>query len=86
MTQIKWDASKDDVLSISGIARRVHKKFPEIEMFEIDMDLTACHLNGCPLDLDKLADFDDFNFYHDIFGIRNNINRTNGKLKEVIAA
>lgn len=44
------------------------------------MDVTACHLNGCPLDLEKLSEFDDFNLSHDVFGIANHMDRETGKL------
>lgn len=44
------------------------------------MDITACHCNGCPLDLGKLLNADDFNFAHDVFGIRDHIDRRTGKM------
>jgi hypothetical protein len=46
----------------------------------IRMDITACHANGNPLNLDKLLAADDFNFCHDVFGIRNHLDRETGKL------
>ena len=46
------------------------------------MDLTACHLNGCPLDLPKLMNARDSDFGHDVLGIRRYINRTTGQLEE----
>jgi hypothetical protein len=48
----------------------------------VQMDLAACHCNGCPLQLTELLDADDFNFSHDIFGIRRHLNRTTGKLDD----
>lgn len=42
-----------------------------------DMDITACHANGNPLDLHA----DDFNFTHDVCGIARHINRDTGKLE-----
>lgn len=45
------------------------------------MDITATHRNGCPLDLKKFLEFDDFNFAHDIGGIRAHIDRNDGTLK-----
>jgi hypothetical protein len=44
------------------------------------MDITACHLNGCKLDLAKLLAADDFNFAHDVLGIRRHIDRETGQL------
>ena len=47
-----------------------------------NMNLCACHMNGCPLDLEKmLASKDKFNLTHDIWGIDANINRKTGKLE-----
>lgn len=51
------------------------------DKMDVQMDVTACHANGCPLDLKKLLDADDFNFAHDIFGINQHINRKTGKLE-----
>jgi len=45
------------------------------------MDIDACHCNGNPLKLQELLEADDFNFGHDVFGIRANIDRTTGKLQ-----
>ena len=44
------------------------------------MDIAACHANGCRLDLKKFAEFDNFNFAYDFFGIRNHLDRESGKL------
>ena len=35
----------------------------------------------CPLELQELLDADDGNFYHDIIGIHNNLNRQTKKLE-----
>lgn len=45
-----------------------------------DMDITATHLNGCPLDLSKLLYANDFNFAHDVFQIGMHLDRKTGKL------
>lgn len=46
------------------------------------MDISATNANGCPLDLAKLLTFGDFDFAHDVWGIRNHIDRTTGKLMD----
>lgn len=43
-------------------------------------DLVACHLNGCPLDLDAMLTGGSADFAHDIHGIAGNIDRNTGKL------
>ncbi len=47
----------------------------------IEMDITACHCNGCLLDLEGLLNADDFTFFHDVMGIRTHINRRTGKIE-----
>lgn len=44
------------------------------------MDITACHCNGCELDLNKLLEAPDSDFIHDVFGIRRHIDRSTGRL------
>ena len=48
---------------------------------DADMDITACHCNGMPLKLEELLHADEFNFAHDVFGIRHHLNRETGKLE-----
>ena len=45
------------------------------------MDIDATH-KCCSLKLQELLDTDDFNFYHDLVGIRQHINRNTGKLED----
>lgn len=82
---LSWKTTKTDAQKILKLAQRASKmagplsvKYP---IMEADMDLTACHLNGCELNLDGLIAADDFNFSHDLFGIRRHINRSTGKLE-----
>ena len=44
-------------------------------------DVTAVHVNDCPLDLNKLLKADDSNLAHDVFGIDRHLNRETGKLE-----
>lgn len=50
----------------------------EIASLSIDLELAFEHFN---LDLDKFLKFDDFNFCHDIIGIRQHIDRKNKKFR-----
>lgn len=47
----------------------------------LTMDLTACHANGCPINLVRLLDANDVDFGHDITGIQRHIDRRTGKLR-----
>ena len=88
---INWKISKHDAEEIHHIAKRVIEAldYPD-DILTLEMDLTACHLNGNPLDLasfaDAVHDLPTRNGYstdviHDIYGIRRHINRETGKLE-----
>ena len=51
-------------------------------LMDAEMDITATHANGNPLRLDDLLHADDFNFAHDVFGIRRHIDRNTGQLQD----
>lgn len=70
---------KEDVPVIMQISRRAVTLLQK-DLIVTMMDLSATHLNGCPLDLQKLLDANDFNFIHDIGGINNNLDRGTGEL------
>ena len=70
-----------DALAVRRIAKRAYAKWSVDEM-STQMDLTAAHANGCPLDFAKLEKFDDFNLAHDIFGIARHIDRRTGRLSD----
>ncbi len=81
---INWKASKKDVDLIQkitdramGIAKAQGVKY---KRQDAEMDIAAVHCNGNPLRLEELLAADEFNFSHDIFGIRRHINRETGKL------
>jgi len=82
---IKWATNSEDMELEAKIAKRavvMAKKFNvQYDQMTVIMDIDACHNNGNPLKLQELLEADDFNFGHDVFGIRQHINRTNGKLK-----
>jgi uncharacterized protein DUF6874 len=46
------------------------------------LDLSACHANGCALDLDGLLCASGRDFAHDICGIMKHIDRKTGKLTD----
>lgn len=82
---VKFEATPAEMKIIKKIVKRAQQLYKKHEGLPYDtqdatMDIEATHSNGCPLDLQKLLDFDDFNFIHDISGIRNCISRKTGKL------
>lgn len=79
-----WATTKADSKLISRIARRAAADFAACELTkeDIEMAITACHANGCPLRLADLLASDELNFGHDVLGIHRNIDRETGALKD----
>jgi hypothetical protein len=84
MKQITWNCSQEEMQLLSKITQRavkiIHKNGGNPDALSLNMDITACHLNGNPLKLKELLEADDFNFLHDIAGISRYINRHTGEL------
>lgn len=82
---INWTHSKETMELEGKIAKRavlMAKEFDiQYDQMTAVMDIDACHSNGNPLRLAELLAADRANFAHDIFGIRQNINRKTGKLE-----
>lgn len=89
---INWKVSKKDAEEISHIAKMFLQARPDYpdDRLTLEMDITACHANGNPLDLtsmgDAVHDLENLRGYaldviHDIYGIRRHINRATGKLE-----
>ena len=78
--------TKEEARIISRIAQRAVAMAASAgiaySFMDADMDLTACHCNGNPLRLEELLHADEFNFSHDVFGIRRHLNRETGKLED----
>lgn len=78
--------SKEEARTINKIAHRAVALAADAgisySIMDADMDVTACHVNGCPLKLDALLVADEGNFAHDVFGIRRHIDRTTGELQD----
>ena len=77
---VKFDATFEENMLIKKIAKRLNN--PSYDYLDLVMDLEAVHSNGCPLDFQKLLDFPDFDFSHDVYGIRKHIDRTTGTLTD----
>ena len=82
---IKWTTHRGTMEVEAEIAKRavLMAKKHDIPYRQMDavMDIDACHSNGCALNLGELLTADDFNFAHDVFGIRENIDRKTGQLQ-----
>lgn len=77
---ISFSTTTEDAKIIGQIATRACTVWPEGDRLNFEMDITATHVNGCPLKLAELLAADDFNFAHDVAGIYRHLDRTTGKL------
>ena len=82
MKQISFKTSKANQELIEKIVERAIPENDKERRMNCMMDITATHCNGNPMDLKKLMKADDFNFFHDIYGIQNTLNRSTGKLRK----
>ena len=80
MAEIKFETTKEEDVLISRITQRAKVLLKIKDVGSLQMDLSATHCNCTPIDFEKLLAFDDFNFSHDIYGIMDTIDRTNGQL------
>jgi len=83
MKAINWNTTQEEDHLIELIVERAFHELNLsgiIDETSLSMDLTATHLNGTPLDFNKLLSFDDFSFGHDVYGISSNLDRNTGEL------
>lgn len=81
-----FTATAEDREIIERIAKKaiaIYRMYDNTDVDEqdIQMDLEACHCNGCPLRLADMVQADDFNLMHDISGINVHLNHDTGKLE-----
>lgn len=84
MEGMNWNATKEDCDLMMEIAKRAVGLWPEADALNVVMDITATHLNGCPLDLQELLDADEVIFQHDITGIAHFLDREDGRLLDFV--
>lgn len=73
----------DTILAIVQRAKAIYKSHEiDLDAFALTMDITAVHVNGCPLKLQELLAADNMNFLHDVSGIHRHINRETGALMD----
>lgn len=79
---INFDCTQTELDLIGCIADRFLEQYKSVRRLDVLMDITACHCNGCPLDLEKLVGADDFSFFHDVVGIMRHLDRVSGQLNQ----
>jgi hypothetical protein len=87
MANINWNSTAEDDVLVKKIVDRYielldgdRARTTPFDCQGLEMDIIAVHLNGCPLDLEKLLAAPDADFEHDVSGISSYTNRTTGKL------
>ena len=72
---------------IEAIVDRASVLFPDAvkpaDRLDLTMDLIACHMVGCRLDLPRLMHANVLDFSHDVFGIRRHLDRETGELTDL---
>ena len=83
MKSVNFNTTKEEDKLIKLSVDRANKLFPEDidDCLSLQMDLSATHCNGTPLDFNKLLAFNNSNSAHDIFGIMSHIDRNDGQIK-----
>lgn len=79
--ELSFDCPIEDTDLIYGIVKRAERNGIVVSYPDTVMDLTVCHCNGCPLDLQRMLHGNLENLAHDIYGIHRHLNRTTGKLE-----
>ena len=82
MAILNWKSSREDALAIGRIVEKAATLVPKLKAFAVAMDLTACHLHGCPLDLAAMESGSDLDLLHDFVGIARHLDRQTGKLTD----
>lgn len=73
----------EDFKVIAGRAvAQARRQDIRLNKLDLVMDLTAVHANDCPLKLQALLEADEFNFSHDVVGIRRKLDRDTGRLTD----
>lgn len=80
--QASFHTTRKEMDLILLCVKRALKRQPELDRMSLIMDLSATHANGCPMKFDELLTADDFNFFHDIYGIMRHINRRTGEMMD----
>lgn len=84
--EVSFKVKPSEAITIAAITTRAIRAARDAgfkySRLDADMDITACHANGCPLNLEKLLTAPDFDFAHDIFGIRRHLDRETGELRD----
>ena len=84
--RLRMEATRSEIQLILAIVKRfeaITEGGVPLERLTLVMDVEACHCNGCPLDLEALANAArDVDLVHDVAGIHRHLNRETGELED----
>lgn len=82
--KVSFKATKKEyVAALAIVVRAVTEGLTESrDAMDRMMDIIATNANGCPIDMERMVDFDAFNFRHDFLGIVAHMDRKTGKLTD----
>ena len=83
MSNVNFDISADDDVQVQAIVTRALALMVGLgfDPLQATTDITAAHLNGCPLDLDRMLAGEPADLMHDVQGIRRHLDRETGRLQ-----
>jgi len=82
---LDFETSPEDSKKLTQVMLRAASVM-NFDLYSVDrltvcMDLTACHTQGCPLNLEGLLTASTADLVHDVVGIITHIDRKTGKLQ-----
>lgn len=75
---IKNECPVEDIDKIIKVLDRFEERIIHHDRKETLFDLMNCQSGGCLLDLDKLLESEDIDFFHDLNGIKTYMDRRTG--------
>lgn len=78
----KLTTTREECETIFAIVKRALPYGIGRDRLTLAMDIEACHGGVCPLRLGDLLKADDINFWHDVSGIVDHLDRHTGHLKD----
>lgn len=84
MKTINFSCTTEDRVLIGKIITRYASMVPAktFDKISLEMDLVACNNNACKLDFEAMLNGQEFDFMHDIVGLRRHLNRLTGELED----
>jgi len=80
LTNKKYLMPKGELRKVTAVATRMVVEDNRFDLTDSIITLSVVHLNGNPLDFDKMLSVDISDLAHDVIGIMDNMCRDTGRL------